>query len=204
MDTPTILCSPNEDFGRPNKHFRTHLRTTCQRFVAQIRYSHPWKVVLKRTLKGLNGVPKSSFYAPQTKILERRSNIRERIFKALFTHVSTRFGLRSFEKCFENTFTNVDSAFQNLRLGSIRLGGYICTLWCAESPDRWGLGIHRLHNYMLPKRRCWKSTQTLGNVFSKHFSHTWVLDLGDVHLKSALKMRSWMFIRPSQIFVWWA
>ncbi len=71
-------------------------------------------------------------YAPQTKILERRSNIRERIFKALFTYVSTRFGPRSFEKCFENqpsadgpatavenTFPNVGSAFQNLRLVSI-------------------------------------------------------------------------------------
>jgi hypothetical protein len=60
-------------------------------------------------------------YAPQTKNLEGRASIRERIFKALFTYVSTRFGLRSFEKCFENTFPNVCSAFQILRLGSIKL-----------------------------------------------------------------------------------
>ncbi len=40
------------------------------------------------------------------------------IFKALFTYVSTRFGLRSFEKCFENAFPNVCSDFQNLRLGT--------------------------------------------------------------------------------------
>ncbi len=59
------------------------------------------------------------FYGPQTKILEGRSNIRERIFKALFTYVSTRFGLRSFEKCFENAFPNVCPTFQNLRLGGV-------------------------------------------------------------------------------------
>jgi hypothetical protein len=44
----------------------------------------------------------TDLYAPQTKILEGRANIRERIFKALSTYVSTRFGLRSFEKCFKN------------------------------------------------------------------------------------------------------
>jgi hypothetical protein len=36
-----ILCSPNEDFGRPNKHFRTRFRSTFQRLVAQVEYSHP-------------------------------------------------------------------------------------------------------------------------------------------------------------------
>ena len=68
---------------------------------------------------------KLQVYAPQTKLLDgrtlRRTNIRERIFKALFTYVSTRFGRRSFEKCFENAFLNVCSAVQNLRLGSIKL-----------------------------------------------------------------------------------
>ncbi len=34
--------------------------------------------------------------------MEGRSNIRERIFKARFKYVSTRFGRRSFEKWFEN------------------------------------------------------------------------------------------------------
>ena len=45
------------------------------------------------------GVPDAivfeQMHAPQTKMLEGRANIRERIFKALFTYVSTRFGLRS-------------------------------------------------------------------------------------------------------------
>jgi len=57
----TTLCSPNEDFGRPHKHFRTRVRSTLQRFVAQIMYSRPWKVPRKRVLKGLFGLPKSSF-----------------------------------------------------------------------------------------------------------------------------------------------
>jgi len=35
------LCSPNEDFGRSDKHFRVRFRSTFQRFVAQIEYSHP-------------------------------------------------------------------------------------------------------------------------------------------------------------------
>jgi hypothetical protein len=38
-------------------------------------------------------------------------------FRSTFQRVSTRFGLRSFEKCFENAFPNVRSDFQNLRLG---------------------------------------------------------------------------------------
>jgi hypothetical protein len=33
------LCSPNEEFGRPNKHFRTRFPSTFQRFVAEILYS---------------------------------------------------------------------------------------------------------------------------------------------------------------------
>jgi len=36
-----FLCSPNEDFGRPNQHFRARVRSTFRRFVAQIWYSHP-------------------------------------------------------------------------------------------------------------------------------------------------------------------
>ena len=36
------LCSPNEDFGRPNQpFFRLHFRRNFQRFVAQIEYSRP-------------------------------------------------------------------------------------------------------------------------------------------------------------------
>ncbi len=36
--------------------FRMRFRSTFQRFLAQIRYSHPWKVLRKRILKGLQKV----------------------------------------------------------------------------------------------------------------------------------------------------
>ncbi len=71
------------------------------------------------------------------------------------------------------------------------------------TPDLKSIGCKSgLINFMVPKRRFWTSDPTFGNAFSKHFSDTWVLDLGYVHLKSALKMRSRMFARPSKIFVW--
>jgi hypothetical protein len=43
-----------------------------------------------------------AFYAPQTTILERMTKEDIRIFEALFKGVSTRFGLRNIEQCFEN------------------------------------------------------------------------------------------------------
>ncbi len=40
-DNINILCSPNEDFGGPNDEpFRMRVRSTFQRFLAQIKYSH--------------------------------------------------------------------------------------------------------------------------------------------------------------------
>ncbi len=60
-------------------------------------------------------------YAPQTKILESRTNISERVFEALFKVVSTRFGLRIVENSIENPYFIFCSSFQNLRLGSIKL-----------------------------------------------------------------------------------
>ncbi len=58
-------------------------------------------------------------YPSQTKIWEGLTNLSELDFEALFKGVSTRFGLQTVEKCFENSFWNVGSAFPNLRLGSI-------------------------------------------------------------------------------------
>jgi hypothetical protein len=46
-------------------------------------------------------------YPSQTKILEGRMNLSECVFEALFKGVSTRFGLQTVEKCFENAFGNV-------------------------------------------------------------------------------------------------
>jgi hypothetical protein len=46
-------------------------------------------------------------YAPQTKILEVRTNISECVFEALLKGLSTLFRLRIVEKCFENAFGTV-------------------------------------------------------------------------------------------------
>ncbi len=54
--------------------------------------------------------------------LEGRTNRPERRFDALFKGVSTQLGLRNAEKCVEKTFRTVCSAFQHLRLGSLKLG----------------------------------------------------------------------------------
>jgi hypothetical protein len=43
-------------------------------------------------------------YAPQTKILEGRTDSSECVFEALFNGESTVFGLQIVEKCLENTF----------------------------------------------------------------------------------------------------
>jgi hypothetical protein len=55
------LPLPNEDFGRLNQPFRMCFRSTFQQFVAQKQCSLHWKVPRKRILKGLFGLPKSSF-----------------------------------------------------------------------------------------------------------------------------------------------
>ncbi len=85
-----FLCSPNEDFGRPNQHFRRHFRSIFQGCDHSIWATSRWKVLRKRLLKCWLGLPKSSFgrgnfgranktfqrafakhfHAPQTKILE--------------------------------------------------------------------------------------------------------------------------------------
>ena len=51
--------APNEDFGRPDQPLG--FRSIFQRFVAQIEYSHHWKVLRKRIRKSWFDLPKSSF-----------------------------------------------------------------------------------------------------------------------------------------------
>ena len=62
------------------------------------------------------GGPKSSVFLIRPSIFEiyEEQHIQERIFKALFTYVSTQSGLRSFDKCFENIVANKKSRFQPL------------------------------------------------------------------------------------------
>ena len=61
---PTVgtVCSPNEDLGRRNKRWGAHFRLSFQRFVAQIEYSRPWKVLPSKSgFHLLFILPKSSF-----------------------------------------------------------------------------------------------------------------------------------------------
>jgi hypothetical protein len=80
-----VYAPPNEDFRRRNKRWNANFEgSTFQWFVAQIEYSHPWNVLpSKSTFHLLFLLSKSSFYAPQTKILEGRTNLSEWGFEAL-------------------------------------------------------------------------------------------------------------------------
>ena len=55
------LPLPNEDFGRRNKRWNPNVRSTLPRFVAQIEYSRPWKVLRTFGFHLLFLLPKSSF-----------------------------------------------------------------------------------------------------------------------------------------------
>ncbi len=55
--------------------------------------------------------------------------------------MSTLFGLRSFEKCFENAFPYVGSAFQNLRLGTIKFNHFFANVLA----DYHKVPTHRKH-----------------------------------------------------------
>jgi hypothetical protein len=81
---------------------------------------------IKSAFRLLFLIPKSSFgehklYPSQTKILEGGTKGYIWIVEALFKGVSTRFGIRTIEKSIENPDVIFCSAFQNLRLGSIKL-----------------------------------------------------------------------------------
>jgi hypothetical protein len=64
-------------------------------------------------------------YPSQTKIWEGGTKDEIRIFAALFKGVSTRFGLRTIEKCCENPDFIICSSFPNLRLGSINYSHFV-------------------------------------------------------------------------------
>ncbi len=104
-----------------NQHITSHVTTIfCNHLAKLLR-----KIVASQKptchMLLLSFVSSCKVNAPQTKILDCRTNVWERNFEVLFKGVSTRFGLRSFKKYFENAFPNVRSDFQNLRLGSIKL-----------------------------------------------------------------------------------
>ncbi len=66
------LCSPNEDFGRIDKRWNPDFRYTFQWVVAQIEYSHPWKVHRKSWFHLLSVLPKSSFGMDKWRLSKKR------------------------------------------------------------------------------------------------------------------------------------
>jgi hypothetical protein len=73
------LCSPNEDLGSQNQPFRMCIRNNFQRFVAQIEYSRPWKVLRKHIRKGWFSLPKSSFGRGKVNVRGRIESFRKRL-----------------------------------------------------------------------------------------------------------------------------
>ncbi len=73
----TTLRSPNEHFGSRSKRSVVSFRCNFQPFVAQIMYSHPFKVPRKCTTVLLFGLPKSSFGERKLcKMITKDSSIR--------------------------------------------------------------------------------------------------------------------------------
>ncbi len=132
---------------------------SCQkqnsRFLQWKKYARLfWNGEVRYASRPHNNKFRTQIYGPQTKILEGQENIRERIFKALFTYVSTRFGLRSFEKCFENTFPNVWLAFQKSSFGDHKI------MWCtlqiqSLAPNNRPIGRRQSEVYLRTGQHVW-------------------------------------------------
>ena len=87
-----------------------------------------------------------NFIPPKRRFWKAEPNLSECVFEALFKGVSTLFGLRIVENCFEHTFGKVGSDFQNLRLGSINLDMHIIRL--SSSCD-----FNKTHHHAITMRR---------------------------------------------------
>ncbi len=95
------LCSPNEDFGWPSERLGTHFRSTFQRVSTRPR--NPRIPIARFDIQ-------TAFRARMSIFKSGISGSGEYSFWATFIW-----------NYFENTFPNVRSDFQNLRLGSINL-----------------------------------------------------------------------------------
>jgi hypothetical protein len=81
------------------------------------------------------GTGQCPFFACESMRPKRRFWTAERIFKATFKDASPKSSTHVCEKCFENTFRNVRSAVQNLRLEHI-LERIFKALFKERSPNR--------------------------------------------------------------------
>jgi len=130
--------------------------------------------------------------SPQPKILDGRTSRSMSRFEALFKCVSTRFGLQNVEKYFEKTRRTFRSAFQNLRLGAIKLSS-TCTsplkkVACTVSSQCWHA---RSFNTVDPRQHhSVSSTDTVTvAVIHRHAIH--ILWVGQTHQKSIFILCLW-------------
>ncbi len=120
------LCSPNEDFGRPIKHSGTHFQSTFHIRDYSIWSTLIWKVLWKlcspnEDFRRLDKPSGTSFrwtlrgFVAQIEYSHPRKVNRKDVPDGLSSLRKSSFGRH------KNTFPNVGSAFQNLRLGSIKI-----------------------------------------------------------------------------------
>ena len=109
----------SQTFVRQSKIFVWGARTCYKKIIASQKNNTSHHNMLLYFVIILQSLPS------QTKILEVRTNFSECGFEALFKGVSTVFGPRNVETCFENALWNVGSAFQNLRLGGVNFARWL-------------------------------------------------------------------------------
>jgi hypothetical protein len=150
-DSMKKLCSPNEDFGKPNKHFGPCFQSTFRILEYFSLATDHWKVLWKQGPRCSFGFPKSSFgrvkvdkdavnrhfsfsrcvkfleiYGPQTKILESWKRVRWVVLEALFIPRSAIFGPKVMKSDSKTTHRNLFSTW----LGSVL---------------KYSLGSHEIH-----------------------------------------------------------
>ncbi len=110
-----------------------------------------------------------SFYAPQAKILDDRTNVWERIFEVLFKGWVLDLGdvpLKVLRKCVpKRSFGHPKSSLGEHKV--VTKDHNIPETNISQSQLL--LSFLHLTNFTLPKRRFWKAEQTFQSAFSKHF-----------------------------------
>ena len=144
-------------------------------------------------------------YPSQTNIWEGWTKEEIRICEALFKGVSTRFGLRTIEKCFANPDFIFCSSFPNLRLGGIDFARWLqkivaCydALWCVGFSGMLRSFVSTLFS---PNEDFGSPNEHLGTHFRSTFQRV-STRFGLRSFEITSKMHSQMFVRTSKIFVW--
>ena len=141
-------------------------------------------------------------------ILQSWINTSDCIFEAFLKGVSTGFGLRNVEKCFENAFWNVDLAFQNLRLESIKL---LQKIVASQKTQHIAVAIFCNHlAKLLQKIIASQKTNPVDTIFriilqscyEDSINRNSAATCDATIFCSASKTHSEMLVRPSNIVAW--